>query len=282
MLTIYSIDSAQIVRICADRALLPGGTVASGRTLRTRLPGLPCHHQRVFRIDRHEVDGVTLAVRSWPCREAVWPPVVLLPGTGATACDWDVIAAQLCADRTVFAVDLRGHGDSSWPGTYAISLMAGDVTGLLPMLSAAEVDLVGHSLGGLVACQVAASEQSRVRRLVLEDTGMPHPRPAQTPARPAGQLPFDWAVVEQIRPEIDEPDSRWRQVMAAIDVPTLVIGGGTSSFLPQGHVEELAKAVAHATRVSIDAGHLVHATKPGAFLAEVTTFLNSSTGGVLL
>jgi hypothetical protein len=61
---------------------------------------LPCHHDlRVLRIDRHEVDGVTMAVRSWPCGKAAWPPVVMLPGTGATAGDWDVIAAKLCASR---------------------------------------------------------------------------------------------------------------------------------------------------------------------------------------
>ena len=90
------------------------------------------------------------------------------------------------------------------------------------------------------------------------------------------------AVVEQIRPEIDEPDSRWPQVMAAIHVPTLLIGGGPSSFLPQEHVDEIATTVARGTRVTIDAGHLVHATKPGAFLAELTGFLNSPTGGVLL
>jgi len=230
----------------------------------------------VLGIDRHEVDGVTLAVRSWSCPEAAWPPVVLLHGTGATAGDWDAIAARLCADRPVFAVDLRGHGESSWPGTYSISLMAHDVAGLLPLLSATEVDMVGHSLGGLVVCQVAATPgQNRVRRLVLEDTGMPRPRPPQTPVRPAGPLSFDWAVVEQIRPEIDEPDSRWPQVMAAIEVPTLVIGGGASSFLPQEHVEELAKTLAHGTRVTVDAGHLVHATKPDAFLAALTDFLNA-------
>jgi pimeloyl-ACP methyl ester carboxylesterase len=230
----------------------------------------------VLAIDRHEVGGVTLAVRSWSGREAAWPPVVLLHGTGATAGDWDAIAARLRADRPVFAVDLRGHGESSWPGTYAISLMARDVTGLLPMLSATEVDLVGHSLGGLVACQVAAGPgQARVRRLVLEDTGMPHPRPPQTPARPAGALSFDWAVVEQVRPEIDQPDSRWPQVMAAIEVPTLVIGGGASSFLPQEHVAELANTVAHGTRVTIDAGHLIHATEPDAFLSALTAFLNA-------
>ena len=87
--------------------------------------------------------------------------MVLLPGTGATADDWDGIAAGLSADRTVFAINLRAHGDSDWPGTYAISLMAQDVARLLPMLTADEVDIVGHSLGGLVACQLAASDGTR-------------------------------------------------------------------------------------------------------------------------
>jgi pimeloyl-ACP methyl ester carboxylesterase len=100
-------------------------------------------------------------------------------------------------------------------------------------------------------------------------------RNSSTPVVSAGPLAFDWAVVEQIPPEIDEPDSRWPQVMAAICVPTLLIGGGTGSFVPQEYVEELAQAVAHGTRVTIDAGHLVHATKPGTFLAELTAFLNS-------
>jgi pimeloyl-ACP methyl ester carboxylesterase len=224
---------------------------------------------------RHDLGAVTLAVRSWPCPEAAQPPVVLLPGAGATADDWDGIAAGLSVDRTVFAVDLRGHGDSDWPGTYAISLMAQDVARLLPMLTAAEVDIVGHSLGALVACQVAATEGTRLRRLVLEDTGMPHPRPAATPVRPPGPLSFDWAVVEQVRPEIDDPDPRWPQVMATIQVPTLVIGGGPRSFLPQEHLEELATTVARGTRVTIDAGHLVHATKPDDFLAAVRIFLDS-------
>jgi len=229
----------------------------------------------VPRIARLDVNSVKLAVRSWPCREAARPPVVLLPGTGATADDWDGIATGLSVDRTVFAVDLRGHGDSDWPGTYSISLMAQDVACVLPMLTAGDVDIVGHSLGGLVACQVAASAGTRLRRLVLEDTGMPHPRPATTPVRPPGPLSFDWAVVAQVRPEIDDPDPRWPQVVATIQVPTLVIGGGPSSFLPQEYLDELATTVARGTRVTIDAGHLVHATKPAEFLAELRTFLDS-------
>lgn len=233
------------------------------------------HDRRVARLETYDVNGVTLAVRSWWCDKAAWPPVVLLPGTGATADDWDPIAAQLSADRPVFAIDLRGHGHSDWPGTYSISLMAEDVTGLLPMLPAPQVDLVGHSLGGLVACRVAACEPARVRRLVLEDVGVPHSRPPAAPDRPAGPVSFDWAMVEQIRPEIDEPDSGWPDVIATIRAPALVIGGGASSFLPQQHVAELAAALADGALVTIDAGHLVHATRPAEFVAGLRSFLDS-------
>jgi pimeloyl-ACP methyl ester carboxylesterase len=225
-------------------------------------------------VEKQVVNGVALAVRSWPCLEATRPPVVLLPGTGATATDWDTVAAELCHDRTVHALDLRGHGESDWPGTYSIDLMAQDVAALLPRLGP-ELDLVGHSLGGLVACKVTAGHPTGIRRLVLEEVGVLHPRPAATPALPEGPLLFDWAVVEQVRPQIDDPDPRWREVVAQIRVPTLVIGGGSSSFLPQEHVRELAQLAGQATLVTIAAGHLIHAAKPREFLAELHAFLDS-------
>jgi 3-oxoadipate enol-lactonase len=53
------------------------------------------------------------------------------------------------------------------------------------------------------------------------------------------------------------------------------MGGGASGCLPQDHVEELARTVAHGARVTIDAGHLIHATEPDAFLAALAAFLNS-------
>ncbi|MEO8330500.1 MAG: alpha/beta hydrolase, partial [Candidatus Nanopelagicales bacterium] len=60
--------------------------------------------------------GVTLMLRVWPAEEVSGPPVVLLPATGETAEDWDVVAAALSHTRTVYAVNLRGHGGSDWPG----------------------------------------------------------------------------------------------------------------------------------------------------------------------
>lgn len=219
------------------------------------------------------VAGTTLAVRSWRCAEPVRPAVVLILGTGATSADWDPIAADLCRDRDVFALDLRGHGDSDRPGVYSIELMTQDVEALLPDLGS-PVDLVGHSLGGLIGCRVAARPAPVVRRLVLEDVGVLHPRPAATPPRPDGELLFDWAVVEQIRPEIDHPDADWPAVLRRIELPVLAISGGASSFVPPEHVEELAGVVADGTCVVIDAGHDIHATRPKEFLDCVRAFLD--------
>ncbi|GAA0367274.1 MULTISPECIES: alpha/beta fold hydrolase [Micromonospora] len=217
--------------------------------------------------------GLLLSLRVWPAADPARTPVVLLPATGRTAEDWDVIAAELAVDRTVYAVDLRGHGDSDWPGEYRLELFAQDVLGLLDRLDTGPVDLVGHSLGGLVACRAAAAGTRRIRRLVLEDIGFPHPRPPAPPQRPAGELPFDWRVVEQVRPEVDEPGRDWAGIIARITVPTLLIGGGPSSPVPQQHIAELAARLADARLVTISAGHLIHETAPTAYLNTLTTFL---------
>jgi pimeloyl-ACP methyl ester carboxylesterase len=221
------------------------------------------------------VDCVTLAVRVWPAGDPACPPAVLLPATGETAADWDVVAAALHPSRTVYAVSLRGHGSSDWPGHYSIQSMADDVTGLLRRLDDGPFDLVGHSLGGLVACTVAAGHPELVRRLVLEDVGVPHARSAAPPARPAGVLGFDWQVVEQVRPEIDDPDPEWRTVVARIPVPTLAIAGGPSSPVQQEHIVELVGALPDGQMVTVDAGHLVHETKPDEFAQHLLAFLDA-------
>jgi pimeloyl-ACP methyl ester carboxylesterase len=229
-------------------------------------------------VTRVDVGGVRLSLRSWPAAAGAGadaPPVLLLPGTGMTARDWDNVAPALALSRAVHAVDLRGHGESDRPGHYSIALMATDVVGLVDRTEAPVVDLVGHSLGGLVACLVVRRRPHRVRRLVLEDVGLPRPRPAVAPSRPEGDLPFDWTVVEQVRPEIDDPDPGWTDVARAIPVPTLVVAGGERSTVPQNGIRALVEALPDGRAVTVDAGHLVHATEPEAFLRHVTAFLDA-------
>ncbi|MFL6170135.1 MAG: alpha/beta fold hydrolase [Ornithinibacter sp.] len=221
---------------------------------------------------RVDVRGVVLSVVEWRCPAPVAPLVVLLPGTGLTARSWDAVAASLCGSRSVLAVDLRGHGQSDWPGAYSIALMAQDVGALLEGI-AAPVDLVGHSLGGLVALRVAAARRGRVRRLVLEDVGMPHPRRPDPPTRPEGDLRFDWRVVEQVRPEVDDPDPGWPAVVTSVVAPSLVLAGGPRSFVPAEHVAELVAALPDGRSVTLDTGHEVHEADPERFTRELLTFL---------
>ncbi|GLY02489.1 hydrolase [Actinoplanes sp. NBRC 101535] len=239
------------------------------------VPGAVAVDDRIMpELRKIPLDSLTLALRVWPAASRNAVPAVLLPATGKTAADWDTIAAPLSAERTVYAVDLRGHGASDWPGDYAVELMARDVIGLLDVLDIGEFDLIGHSVGGFVACLVAAARPATVRRLVVEDIPFPHPRPAAPPARPAGDLPFDWRMVEQVRPELDSPDDAlWSATVAAIAAPTLVIGGGPASPIPQPDVAELAARLRDARLTTINAGHLIHATRPADFLAAVTEFL---------
>jgi pimeloyl-ACP methyl ester carboxylesterase len=81
-------------------------------------------------------------------------------------------------------------------------------------------------------------------------------------------------MVEQVRPEIDTPDPGWVDVVAAIEARTLVVGGGPSSHVPQEHVADLARTLRDGRLVTVHAGHLVHATRPQAFLQVLQAFLD--------
>jgi pimeloyl-ACP methyl ester carboxylesterase len=100
-------------------------------------------------------------------------PIVLVHGINVQAHTWDPIARDLAATgRRVVAVDLRGHGASSWPlSGYALESFTDDMVAVLDHLQLPSVDLVGHSLGGRVTIAVAGLHPDRVTRMALSDTG---------------------------------------------------------------------------------------------------------------
>ena len=216
-------------------------------------------------------NGIGIAYRTYGPGDA--PPLVLLHALGESMADWDGVGGAFAVHRRVYALDLRGHGASDWPGDYTLELMRDDVLAFLDALSLETVDLIGHSLGGLVAYLVAAEQPHRVRSLVLEDVSTPVPRDPPPLVRPEGPLPFDWAMVTAVRAQIDRPDPAWLDRLGRITARTLVIGGGPDSHVPQDRVADLARRIAGATLVTVPAGHLVHQTLPEAFTRAVLTFL---------
>jgi 3-oxoadipate enol-lactonase len=201
------------------------------------------------------------------------PPVVLLHGLGDGAADWDEVAPAFARQRRVYAPDLRGHGGSDRPGDYSVELMAADALGFLDALGLGRVDLIGHSMGGLVGYLLAGDHPGRVRRLILEDVAALRPRERGAPDRPAGEPPFDWAMVLAIRRQIDNPDPAWLGRLGRITAPTLVIGGGASSHVPQEWVADLARQIPGARMETIEAGHMIHGTEPEAFTRAALAFL---------
>jgi 3-oxoadipate enol-lactonase len=170
-----------------------------------------------------DLEGIRLAYQVWGLPDD--PPLVLLHALGEDAADWDAVAPVLARGRRVYALDLRGHGRSWWPGNYSLDLMRADVLHFLDELGLGRVDLVGHSMGGIVAYLLASEHPQRVARLVLEDVPLPLPRQPTTLTRPNGELTFDWAMAVAIRKQIDTPDPMWLERLDGITAETLIMAG---------------------------------------------------------
>jgi pimeloyl-ACP methyl ester carboxylesterase len=117
-----------------------------------------------------QVDGVRLHYTEWG--NAAAPPVLLLHGLNVQCHTWDPIAAVLASQFHVFALDMRGHGESDWVRAgYRVRQMAHDVHGVIEGLGVGPVRLVGHSQGVRVAIAVAGERPETIRSLALSDAG---------------------------------------------------------------------------------------------------------------
>lgn len=121
-------------------------------------------------------DGVRIAYRLWGDL-ATGPPVVLQHGFIAdTYLNWvpnGIVAALEANGRAVIGVDARGHGWSDKPhdpARYGEARMSRDLQAVVTELGMAAYDLVGYSMGAVIAL-ITASEDSRVRRLVVGGVG---------------------------------------------------------------------------------------------------------------
>ena len=122
-------------------------------------------------------DDVRIAYQEWGGGESPSPPVILHHGFVADAnANWvatGVVDALVAAGHKAIAPDARGHGRSEKPhdpARYGEQRMARDLAVLLDLIDAPQVDLVGYSMGAIVAL-IYASGGERVRRLVVGGVG---------------------------------------------------------------------------------------------------------------
>jgi pimeloyl-ACP methyl ester carboxylesterase len=115
------------------------------------------------------VGGTPFAYREVGATAGV--PLVFLHHFTAVLDEWDpAVVDGLAAERRVILVDLRGVGGSGGTTPDSIEAMAGDAVAFVEALGLATVDLLGFSLGGMVAQAVAQQRPELVRRIILAGT----------------------------------------------------------------------------------------------------------------
>ncbi|MFI8437788.1 alpha/beta fold hydrolase [Streptomyces sp. NPDC079020] len=220
-----------------------------------------------------DVGDVRLAYRAWG--DQYGSPVVLLHGLGGSAANWEAAGSLLGEEWRVFALDLRGHGESDWPDEYGLDLMRDDVLGFLDELELDRVGLAGHGMGGVVAQLLAQEHSDRVERLVLVETPAPWPGEPGPVGRPEGPVDYDENAVPAVRAQIADPDPRWAEGLGEIVAPTLLISGGPESGMPQDRLPDMASLIPDCRLITVPGGHRVHETRADQVAQQITEFFTS-------
>lgn len=257
------------------------------------------------------VNGIRLRYEVWGVGER---PLVLLHGLGSSADDWIMQLGAFAPHYRCVAVDLRGHGLSDRPaGAYSMAVFAADVAALLQSLGPAPAHVLGLSLGGMVAQQMAIAQPALVRSLVLLNTLPGLWPPVRGTARLAARrLSPPWrrrSMAEQAarvaadlfpRPEhtllraqaqarlaANDPAAYRRAIRAIVGFrpgpalsriacPVLILAGTADRVVPAAYQARLRRALPQAGFVTIpDGGHACNLEWPEAVNAAVLAFLRA-------
>ena len=240
------------------------------------------------------------------------PSVLLLHGLGANGESWGYqIPALVEAGYRVLAPDARGFGKSTFPGgKNSIEIMAEDMTALLMHLQSAPSDIVGISMGGTLALQIAIHHPELVNKLVLVNTfaslrpvqprlwwhflvrflmmhlsGMDaqanlvannlFPRPEQAELRDILRQQINQANPKAYRSAVRSLGLfNVQNNLGDIRAPTLVITGENDGTVPWEIQQVMADRIPNAKQIIIPhSGHAVIADRPEEFNARLLEFL---------
>jgi len=213
------------------------------------------------------------------------PPILLIPGLGADTRLFFSVVPLLATFHRVVVLDPRGGGRSDKPtGQYSIEQMADDVAGLLGTLGVATADVVGYSMGGKIALQLAAGRPDLVDHLILCATA---PKPPVT--RRFSRRWFMMDLVSRI-PMLRKADGQpsyafeaqrrasrsfdGRGLLPQVKASTLIIRARRDRIVPASDAAELQK-ISGSSLVDLPGGHLTLVMVHGKVLAEAISSFTS-------
>jgi len=99
-------------------------------------------------------------------------PVLFIHGLGSSSRDWEEQVNYFSKDYKVVCFDVRGHGLSgNPPGPYSIKLFADDTAALIMSLDLSPVHIVGISMGGMIAFQLAVDNPHLLKSMTIVNSG---------------------------------------------------------------------------------------------------------------
>jgi pimeloyl-ACP methyl ester carboxylesterase len=254
-------------------------------------------------------DGLTL----WYEERGSGPPVIFVAGTMSDHTTWDIIVPQLNGLRSI-TLDNREIGNSSFARRdYTVRDMAGDVLALMGHLGLERASIVGHSLGGKVAQELALLAPARVDNLVLVCSSAKHDVQSRSlmelwislreeiaddlvfvqticlcamGPKTLAQIPLQDAAEMWMSRSKPQPGSAFIRGAEAslasdtlarlgeIQAPTLVIYTDADRIFPQKHGEQLIAGIPGAQGVLMEkCGHAPMAEYPAEFARILQQFL---------
>lgn len=240
-------------------------------------------------------------------------PILLVHGlAGASLTEWYQVAPKLAVDRRVIMIDHRGHGLSA-PGDvrFEVEDDADDLAGTLDAIGVGQVDVVGYSMGGIIAQSFAQRHPGRVRKLVLMATFSSHSAGYRWFRRVGAWLARGWERLTGIgtpeirsgyliaRHAVDPRYARfmWRETqrrsvesgaqatfallrfdsrdwIGRLGLETMVMVPTSDFLVPPQWQYELAASIEGATLVEVpSAGHELVWTHPDRVADELRSFL---------
>ena len=226
-------------------------------------------------------------------------PLLALHGHFGRGRTWARLEQRLAPKWRVVAPDQRGHGRSSRAEDYSREGYVADAVRVIEALALAPAVVLGHSLGGVNAYQLAARHPTLVRAVIVEDA------PAELPERPDLDL-WDgrtFASLAELQAAVPEPtlwesaiedDDGWRFRFDPGDInrsrrqitgdfwadwlagehPVVLLHGLESDTLPTAQAREMARRRPNTRLVEFPgAGHTIHDDDPEGFALAVASFL---------